>query len=396
MLNRILATISTILFMCYSNCASSVNNKASCDINLRKKIGQMICLDLRSLNKGTAITRIDRKIRPLIRKLIKEYHIGSFILFKVNLENESQSKKLVSDLKEIAAELEAPPLMLCIDQEGGKVERFSFNRGKLKNNIDIKSCKESYGKGLVIGKELKNLGINCNLAPVVDVNSNPGNPVIGSRSFGSDAHDVARKSVAFMKGLHEHGIAATAKHFPGHGDTSTDSHLSLPIVWKTKYELEKLELIPFKEMIKNGVDIIMTAHIALPRLDSTKVVSRKDGKEIYLPATLSKVILTNLLRKELGFNGIIMTDAMEMKAISEHFGSIDSVVLSINAGADIICMPVNLNDEKQIDEELGKIYDAIDNKIKNGTINKERIDNSYERIIKLKKRIGKSQFLAIS
>ena len=155
--------------------------------------------------------------------------MGGFILFNRplhnNLKNESQTRNLIADLQKIVLELEKPPLLICVDQEGGKVERFNFNRAKLKNNINVRTVKEAYEKGLIIGKEMNDLGFNCNFAPVVDVNSNPKNPVIGTRSFGNDAYDVSRKSVAFMNGLHKYGILATAKHFPGHGDTCVDSHV---------------------------------------------------------------------------------------------------------------------------------------------------------------------------
>ena len=316
--------------------------------------------------------------------------MGGFILFNRplhnNLKNESQTRNLIADLQKIVLELEKPPLLICVDQEGGKVERFNFNRAKLKNNINVRTVKEAYEKGLIIGKEMNDLGFNCNFAPVVDVNSNPKNPVIGTRSFGNDAYDVSSKSVAFMNGLHEYGILATAKHFPGHGDTCVDSHVGLPVVKKSKIELEKLELVPFKEMIKNGVDIIMTAHISMPKIDPTKVISKKDGKEIFLPATLSRVVLTDLLRKELNFNGLIITDALVMKAISENFGCEESVALSIHAGADVILMPTLLKNEQQIDEKLGKIYNLVISKVKKGEIDEKQIDDSYNRIIKLKKK----------
>ena len=390
MFKKIFAVINAILFISFSKLNFLVDIHAGNLISLEEKIGQMICLDLRYLDNGSAVTKIDEKTKPLITKLIKKYNVGSFILFSSwfhnNLKDESQTRNLIADLQKIALELGKPPLLICVDQEGGIVERFNFNRAKLKNNINVRTVKEAYEKGLIIGKEMKDLGFNCNFAPVVDVNSNPKNPVIGPRSFGNDAYDVSRKSVAFMNGLHEYGILATAKHFPGHGDTCVDSHLELPVVKKNKIEIEKLELIPFKEMIKNGVDIIMTAHISMPKIDSTKVISKKDGKEISLPATLSKVVLTDLLRKELNFSGLIMTDALVMKAISENFGCEESVALAISAGADIILMPTLLKNEQQIDEKLGEIYNLVINKVNKGEIDEKQIDDSYNRIIKLKKK----------
>lgn len=243
---------------------------------------------------------------------------------------------------------------------------------------------------MVTGKELKELGFNLNFAPVVDVNSNPKNPVIGVRSFSNDANVVSKNAVAFMDALHSCGIAATAKHFPGHGDTVSDSHFELPVILRTKSELENLELIPFKEMIKNGVDVIMSAHIAMPNIDSTKVISKKTGEEICLPATLSKKILTGIFKEELNFKGVVMTDSMGMKAISENFGDAQAVTLAVDAGADLIvvCMLDPQNSERQreeqIDVKLKRIYDAIESGVEEGTISIERINKSTEKVLGIK------------
>jgi beta-N-acetylhexosaminidase len=185
-----------------------------------------------------------------------------------------------------------------------------------------------------------------------------------------------------MKGLHSCGIISTAKHFPGHGDTSVDSHLGLPKVSKTLKELECLELKPFQAMINAGVDMIMTAHIELPQIESKTVTSKK-GDSIYIPATLSKTILTNLLRDKMGFKGVIITDAMNMKAVSENFGEADAVKMAIQAGADMICMPVTLRSRSDI-PKLDQVYETLKIAINGGEITEDQVNQTVERILKLK------------
>jgi beta-N-acetylhexosaminidase len=226
--------------------------------------------------------------------------------------------------------------------------------------------------GRAIALQLKSSGINMDFAPVLDVNNNPLNIVIGVRSFGSDPYLVANMGVAFIKGMQKEGIASCAKHFPGHGDTAADSHLELPVVEHSRERLEKVEIYPFKEAIKAGVDSIMTAHIYVPALEPA------DG----VPATLSSNILTGLLRKELGFEGVIITDCMEMKAIADNFGTVEGAVMAIEAGADIVLISHTIGKQKAAIEETIKA-------VKKGRITEERISESVLRILKLKrKRIG--------
>ncbi|MDR0404867.1 MAG: beta-N-acetylhexosaminidase [Oscillospiraceae bacterium] len=367
-------------------------------MTIDEKIGQMMCLDFRFWNeedlKQTENPGIvtDEKVtlqKPVteindeIREIIAKYHIGSVILFSQNFVNPEQSKRLINNLQEAAVDAGNPRLIIAVDQEGGRVERFAFGREKLKNNAEIKTAKEAFKKGKTIGRELAALGINCNFAPVVDVNSNPKNPVINVRSFGDNAQIVSEFGKKFMDGLHRQNVIATAKHFPGHGDTDVDSHLGLPRVNKTLEELKKLELAPFKEMIDAGVDMIMTAHIELPKIENKTFISLKDGSKIFIPATLSKTILTYLLRNEMGFDGVIITDAMNMRVISDNFEEAEAVKMAIAAGANIVCMPVILRSKKDI-ARLDSVFKTAKNAVDSGEIPESQINESVARILKLK------------
>lgn len=186
-----------------------------------------------------------------------------------------------------------------------------------------------------------------------------------------------------MEGLHTKNIIATAKHFPGHGDTDTDSHFALPVVNKTLEEIESMELKPSKQMIDSDVDMIMTAHIQLPKIESGTIVSKKDGREIFIPATLSKRILTGLLREKLNFQGVIITDAMDMKAISENIDELNAIKMAISAGANVICMPVMLRNKNDI-QKLDNIFNSLMDAVNTGEISINQINSSMKYILDLK------------
>jgi beta-N-acetylhexosaminidase len=263
------------------------------------------------------------------------------------------------------------PLIISTDQEGGTVNRLKGGTHFPGNMVIGATAQTGFARkaGRAIALQLKSAGINMDFAPVVDVNNNPLNIVIGVRSFGSDPHLVANMGVAFIKGMQKAGIASCAKHFPGHGDTSADSHLELPVIEHSRERLEKVEIYPFKQAIKAGVDSIMTAHIFVPALEPG------DG----IPATLSSNILNGLLRKELGFEGVIITDCMEMKAIADNFGTVEGAVIAIEAGADIVLISHTLAKQKAAIEETIKA-------VKKGRITEERIRESVLRILKLKEK----------
>lgn len=227
---------------------------------------------------------------------------------------------------------------------------------------DVNVTKEAAS---VIGQELAALGINADFAPDVDVNSNPANPIIGIRSFSDDADAVAKHGAAFVRALNDTGVISTLKHFPGHGDTDTDSHTGLPMIDKSYNELKANELVPFKACIEAGSQMIMTAHIQYPQIEKTTYKSVLTGEDIYLPATLSKTIITDILRGDMGYDGVVVTDAMNMDAVAKHFDKFDAAKLAIEAGVDILLMPVDTSSTEGInslDSYISTLTDMADNK----------------------------------
>src|SRR5205807_255050 len=243
----------------------------------------------------------DRPSQEII-DLIQRHHIGNVLLFSRNIRDTRQVFELTRSLQTIAREAgQRYPLLVAIDQENGLVQRLGEAVTLFPGNMAlgaIGSEQIAYDIALATGRELKALGINMNLAPVVDVNNNPANPVIGVRSFGEDPHRVARLSAATVKGYRAAGIITSLKHFPGHGDTAVDSHLALPIIPYTMERLEAVELVPFKSGIEAGADSVMIAHLYLPSLMQDEMV----------PSTVSPAVVTELLRKKLGFDGLIISD----------------------------------------------------------------------------------------
>ncbi|WP_425590618.1 glycoside hydrolase family 3 N-terminal domain-containing protein [Guptibacillus hwajinpoensis] len=346
-------------------------------MTMEEKVGQMLMPDYRNWD-GQNVT----EMLPEIEAQIKQYHLGGVILFRENVVTTEQTTKLVADYQEAS---EKYGMLMTIDQEGGIVTRLQSGTD-MPGNMALgatRSPELAENVGHAIGEELASLGINTNFAPDMDVNNNPDNPVIGVRSFGEDPELVADLGIAYTKGLQSTGVAATAKHFPGHGDTAVDSHLGLPEVPYDKERLMEVELYPFQKAMEAGIDAIMTAHVTFPKIDDTKVISKKDGTEISLPATLSHKVLTELMRDEMGYEGVITTDAMNMGAIQDHFGSVDAAIRSVKAGTDIVLMPVGLP------EVAEGLYEAV----KSGDIPEERIEASVERILTLKvnRRIIKSE-----
>lgn len=342
--------------------------KAIEHMTMEEKVGQMLMPDFRTWN-GKNVTEMNAEIA----KLVKDYHLGGVILFRENTVTADQTTKLVSAYQEAA---EKYGLLISIDQEGGIVTRLQMGTDMPGNMaLGATRSEETAEKvGKAIGEELNALGINMNFGPVLDVNNNPDNPVIGVRSFSENPELVGKLGNAYIKGLHETGTAATAKHFPGHGDTAVDSHIGLPEVPHDIDRLKKVELYPFQQAMDAGIDAIMTAHVTFPKIDDTKAISKKDGTEIAVPATLSHKVLTGLIREDMGFQGVIVTDAMNMGAIADHFGSVDAAIRAVKAGADILLMPVG------IQAVANGLYDSVNA----GDISEDRLEQSVERILTLK------------
>jgi beta-N-acetylhexosaminidase len=358
------------------------------NMTLEEKIGQMFMPDFRNWN-GSGFTVYNDEVGSIV----KQYHLGGIILFGPNVVDTEQTVRLADGLQGSVSGLqntgEKIPLMLSIDQEGGAIVRLATGTN-MPGNMALGATndpQQSYKVGKAIGEELKALGINVNFAPVLDVNVNPFNPVIGVRSFGGNPQLVASMGKGYVEGIRDAGIASTGKHFPGHGDTATDSHLGLPVVTHDLETVHNLDLVPFQAAINDGIDMIMTAHVVFPAIDDSKVISTKDGSEISLPATLSHKVLTDLLRTEMGFKGVITTDALNMAAIADNFGKEQAVIMAIKAGSDIVLMPAAVTKASEV-TNLDKVFKAVLNAVQTGEINEAQIDQSAKRIITLKLKRG--------
>ncbi len=357
------------------------------DMTVRQKIAQMMMPDIRYYGREGAISPVTELTEELYAG-IRDLGLGGVILFAQNVQTPTQTAALTAALQAANEEGDAPVrLLIAIDQEGGNVTRLSTGTqmpgnmalGAIGSEMDVRQA------GSVIGEELAALGINLDFAPDVDVNVDPKNPIIGIRSFSDDPELTARLGTAFVAGLHSSMVMAAYKHFPGHGATETDSHVGLPVLEKTLDELEACELVPFAA--GRQADVFMTAHIRFPNIEKETYVSKSTGEEITLPATMSHTLLTDVLRGELGYDGVVITDSMVMGAVKNHFDLLDATVLAVNAGADMILIPVELS----MDGGIGKMNDYLDalvDKVEQGEITGERIDEAVGRILKLKLRYG--------
>ena len=331
-------------------------------MSIEQKIGQLIVVGF----SGT-------KLNGAIAASISQRFAGGVALFGRNIESPQQVARLTNQLQEVACATEHRiPLFIATDQEGGCVSRLKKGATVFPGNMALgatRSGKLAKLAGKIMGSELSAVGINLNFAPVMDVNNNPCNPVINRRSFGDSPELVSELGIAYIAGLQENGVLATAKHFPGHGDTTVDSHAGLPTMTHDVERMYSIELKPFRAAIKAGVGAIMTAHIVYPLLDVTR------------PATLAPTILTGLLRGELGFDSLIITDDMGMKAIDEHYNPGEAAVMAVDAGADIILALWTL-------ESQTETYNALVSAVKRGRISEERIDQSVGRILRGKTACG--------
>ena len=281
--------------------------------SLREKIGQMIMVGC----QGESLSRDERLI-------FAEYDFGGFILFRQNCRAPLQILSLCRDLWQGAS---SQPPLIAIDQEGGKVHRLPrpFTHFPAAAEIGARNDRDlAYRAGRATASELALVGINLDFAPVLDVNSNPANPIIGARAFGLESKVVSAMSSAWMGGLREGGVIPCGKHFPGHGDTDKDSHFDLPVVSKSLAEIHAVELPPFVDACRNGIEALMTAHVKFTALDPNHV------------ATLSEPIVTGLLRHQLGYDGVVFSDDMEMKAIDDHYDAANAAALALRAGVDVM------------------------------------------------------------
>ena len=362
-----LTFIIIVLSSCFKNDTTNYNNNKDTKnhINDASKIVNSMTID-EKIGQLFIIHYNKPEITEEFKHILETVKPGGFTLFNENIKTYEQTTKLIKDINSTAK----IPMFISIDQEGGRVQRLKSMPGM--NIINIPSMSkigesndenQAYNTGITIANDLKKFSINMNFAPVIDIYLNPKNTVIGDRSFGNNAETVSKMGLSLANALKSNNIIPVYKHFPGHGNTEKDSHVEIPIITKTKEELYQDELIPFKNAISNNADIIMVGHLALPKITND-----------YTPASLSKQVVTDLLKNELGYKNLIITDALNMKAITNNYSEKQIYELAINAGVDILLMP---NDPILA-------FNSIKKSLEEGTINETTITKSVEKIIALK------------
>lgn len=334
-------------------------------MSLERKAGQLLAIGF----DGT-------EVGPELTEMLARYAIGGLVLFARNVESPAQVAKLANTAQAVARQNGLPGLILAIDQEGGRVARLTEDTGFTEFPSAMAlgasgNAQNAFLAARAIARELRAVGLNTDFAPVLDVNNNTTNPVIGTRSFGFDPRQVAEYGAAFLNGLQTEGILAFGKHFPGHGDTAQDSHFHLPVVTRDRQRLEAIELVPFRAAIRAGIGAIMSAHIHYPALDP-------DG----LPATLSPRVMTGLIRQELGFEGLLATDSLEMGALaSAGYPAPLAAAMAIQAGADLLLF--------NRDHELHRqAHSTVVEWVREGKISRSRLDEAVRRVLETKQRFG--------
>lgn len=311
------------------------------------------------------------------RAFLETYQPGAIVVFPYNAGSPSQVTQLINDWQTVITEAGAPPLLVAIDQEGGRIntlEDAPFTQFPVPALVTATANYHLiYETGVAQSRELQAVGIHMNLAPVADLETNPDNPVIFRRAYGSDPLTVAPALAAMVQGMQTTGVMATLKHFPGHGDTNADSHIELPILYDNRQQLEQAELMPFRAGIGAGAEAVMVGHLWLPELDPTPS----------LPASLSHPIATGILREELGFDGIIMTDALDMDAIDTAYTLPVASVMAIQAGIDVLAMGPHVG-TNQLAESIDTVLEAVER----GEISEAQINGSVRRILDVKRRYG--------
>lgn len=325
-------------------------------MTLREKIGQLFMLGFH----GTEFSKD-------LRELFKTYHPGGVILFSRNLEDPEQAAHLTNALQKLAPKM---PLFVSIDQEGGRVARLpkGFTVFPGQSALGQAGATDlAYAFAEATAKELRAIGVNMNLTPVLDVNTNPHNPIIRDRSFGSDPEQVETLGLAVIAGLQDNGVVACGKHFPGHGDTAADSHKELPTVAHGIDRLRTVELRPFVHCFQNGLAAVMTAHVRYPAWDQEH------------PATVSPAILTDLLRTQLRYKGLVLTDDLEMHAILDHYGIEEAAIRALLAGADILL--ICKDHDRQV-SAMEAVYQAV----KGGDVTEFQFEHAVLRVLEAKER----------
>lgn len=338
-------------------------NRIVSGMTLEEKVYQMFILTPESLTGEGKVTQAGQTTKECIDK----YPVGGIIYFAGNIVNETQITAMLSDTQKYSLERTGLKMFTCIDEEGGRVARIGNNSSFLVEAFPdmayISGEANAYHVGDTIGAYLSKYGFNVDFAPDADVITNSENQVIGTRSFGTNPNIVSSMALSVAKGLNSHGVLATYKHFPGHGATVGDTHEGFAYTDKTLEELMKCELIPFKSAADNGIDMVMAAHISVPNVigDNT-------------PSSLSYRMITEVLKNELGYKGLIVTDALNMGAIANNYSSEDAAVMAVKAGNDLLLMP----------KDFKSAAAAVIKEVRNGNISEERINESVRKIVRAK------------
>lgn len=340
------------------------------NMTLEEKIGQMFIVNLELLDSSRGTYFEHTEFTEKMEKTLSKYPVGGVVFFSRNAETIEQTKEFTKKLMGVSK----IPLFIGVDEEGGEVARLGSNKNLRMTQFPAmeevgRQGDEEYAfhMGETIGREIKELGFNLDFAPVADVKTNEKNTEIGSRSFGSDEKLVSRMVEQVVKGLNSQNVASTLKHFPGHGDAQGDSHEGAVNVDNSLNRLRDVELVPFRTGIKAGADLVMVSHISISRITGS-----------ITPASMTKMVMNEMLRTELGFEGVIITDAMDMKCITEYYKPEKAALGAIKAGADIVLMP----------EDLKKAFNSILEAVEGGKLDEKRIDESVRRILELKIKKG--------
>lgn len=339
-------------------------------MSLKEKLCQMFILRPESLIcPGDALSLDVTEVEPEMAEFFRKYPVGGFCLFPKNIVSPDQLLRFTDSLHSLV-----PEPLLCIDEEGGRVARIANTEGfglkKFISMTDLASGNDPqtvYDASFHIGSYVKKYGFDIDFAPVADVNTNPENIVIGPRAFSDNPRTAATMVVSYLKGLDDAGVTGCLKHFPGHGDTKNDTHIGYAASAKSWDEMKDCEMVPFKAGMEAGAELIMVAHIAAPTVTGTDV-----------PSTMSPVIVQEKLREELGYDGLIITDAVEMGAITRKYNSSQAAVGAVKAGVDIILMPA----------DFLQAFDGLVRAVEEGEISEDRIDESVFRILSLKLKKG--------
>ena len=367
-------------------------------MSLRDKVAQMMIASFRVWEEVPAENGDKPEAEPVkenitalndpIREMAGRNHFGGMLLFLENCVEAEQTLRLISDIQEANRAGGGLPQVFFTDQEGGYVSRIPYGTIGV-GNMALGATGDPENARIMArihGEELALLGIQADFAPVMDINNNPKNPVIGVRSFSDDPQAAAAFGCAYLAGLHDTGTMAVVKHFPGHGNTDTDSHTGLPLINSTYDELKHFELVSFQAAIEAGADMVMTAHIQYPQIEKETYSSVTTGEQIFLPATMSKTILTDILRGDMGFDGVIVCDALDMAAIADNFSMEDTIRLTIGAGVDMLILP-SVKDTASF--RLTDTYiDTAAALVERGEISEERINESVHRILEMKQKYG--------